>query len=66
MINRVDANMNLTKVNEILVSTPFSEFFRNASSQEKKRVYLRVLESVSKQQEAIIKQARLSTVTTQT
>jgi len=58
--------MNLIKVNEVLVSTPFSEFFRNASSREKKRVYLRVLARASKQQEAIIKQAGLSKVTTQT
>jgi BarA-like signal transduction histidine kinase len=55
--------MNSTKVAEVLMSTPFSAFFRNASSREKKRVYLRVLVRASKRQEAILKQARLSKVT---
>ena len=55
--------MNSTKIPEILVSTPFSAFFRNASSREKKRIYLRVLEKASKRQEAILNQVESSKVT---
>jgi len=33
-----------------LESTPFSEFFRNASSTEKKRVYARVLKNATEPQ----------------
>jgi hypothetical protein len=37
-----------------VVSTPFSEFIRNASSAEKKRVYKRVLKKVSESQNRIL------------
>jgi hypothetical protein len=37
-----------------VVSTPFSEFIRNASSAEKKRVYKRVLEKASESQNRIL------------
>ena len=35
-------------------STPFSEFIRNASSAEKKRVYKRVLERASESQNRVL------------
>jgi len=38
-------------------STPFSEFIRNASSAEKKRVYKRVLEKASESQNRILARA---------
>ena len=37
--------------------TPFSEFIRNASSAEKKRVYKRVLEKASESQNRVLAQA---------
>jgi len=40
-------------------STPFSEFIRNARSEEKKRVYKRVLEKASERQNRIL--ARVAT-----
>jgi hypothetical protein len=44
---------------KVVASTPFSEFIRNASSAEKKRVYKRVLEQASESQNRVI--ARLKT-----
>jgi hypothetical protein len=44
--------------NKPLKSTPFSEFFRNASSREKKKVYNRVLERATARQQAVIAQAQ--------
>ena len=44
---------------KVVTSTPFSEFIRNASSAEKKRVYKRVLEKASESQNRVI--ARLKT-----
>ena len=38
-------------------STPFSEFIRNASSAEKKRVYKRVLEKASESQNRVLAKA---------
>jgi hypothetical protein len=35
-------------------STPFSEFIRTASSEEKKKVYSKVLKRASEQQNAIL------------
>ena len=35
-------------------SAPFSEFIRNASSAEKKRIYKRVLEKASKRQNRVL------------
>ena len=40
-------------------STPFSEFIRSARSEEKKRVYKRVLEKASERQNRIL--ARVAT-----
>ncbi len=37
-----------------VASTPFSEFIRNASSAEKKRVYKRVLEKASESQNRVL------------
>lgn len=37
-------------------STPFSEFIRNASSREKKRVYKLVLEKASESQNRVLAQ----------
>ena len=42
-----------------VASTPFSEFIRNASSAEKKRVYKRVLEKASESQNRVL--ARVAT-----
>ncbi|MCF6263903.1 MAG: hypothetical protein L3J24_10000 [Xanthomonadales bacterium] len=43
-----------------LETSTFSEFIRNASSAEKKRVYARVLEKASLRQQQIIKEAKES------
>lgn len=40
-----------------VASTPFSEFIRNASSAEKKRVYKRVLEKASESQNRVLARA---------
>ena len=40
-----------------VVSTEFSEFIRNASSAEKKRVYKRVLEKATERQNRVLAQA---------
>jgi len=37
--------------------TPFSEFIRNASSGEKKRVYKRVLEKATERQKEVLRKA---------
>lgn len=42
-----------------VASTPFSEFIRNASSAEKKRVYKHVLEKASESQNRLL--ARVAT-----
>lgn len=39
-------------------STPFSEFIRNASSAEKKRVYKQVLKKATERQLAVILRSR--------
>lgn len=41
------------------VSTPMSDFIRNASSEEKNKVYKRVLIKASKRQQDLIKKAAL-------
>ena len=43
-----------------VASTPFSEFIRNASSREKKRVYKLVLEKASESQNRILAQAAVA------
>jgi hypothetical protein len=40
-----------------VASTPFSEFIRNASSAEKKRVYKRVLEKATESQNRVLARA---------
>lgn len=42
-----------------LGSTPLSEFIRNASSSDKKRVYKEVIERSSREQQALLERARL-------
>lgn len=41
----------------VVVSTPFSEFIRNASSAEKKRVYRHVLKKVAESQDRLLARA---------
>ncbi len=41
-------------------STPFSEFIRNASSKEKKRVYSEVMEKATARQLSVIQRAQAS------
>jgi hypothetical protein len=48
---------SLKRKSKAVASTPFSEFIRNASSAEKKRVYKRVLEKASESQNRILKRA---------
>jgi hypothetical protein len=48
---------SLKRKSKAVVSTPFSEFIRNASSAEKKRVYKRVLKKVSESQNRILTRA---------
>jgi hypothetical protein len=42
---------------KVAASTPFSDFIRNASSAEKKRVYKRVLEKASESQNRVLARA---------
>jgi hypothetical protein len=46
--------LSLKRKTKAVSSTPFSEFIRNASSAEKKRVYQRVLEKVSESQNKVL------------
>ena len=48
---------SLKHKSKAVVSTPFSEFIRNASSAEKKRVYKRVLEKASESQNRVLNRA---------
>ena len=48
------------KKTKTVISSAFSEFIRNASSGEKKRIYTDVLEKASKMQNEVIKQAKIS------
>lgn len=45
---------SLKRKSKSVQSTPFSEFIRNASSAEKKRVYKRVLEKASESQNRVL------------
>lgn len=47
----------LKRKSKIVDSTPFSEFIRNASSREKKRVYKHVLEKASERQNRVLAKA---------
>lgn len=52
--------LSLKRKTKAVSSTPFSEFIRNVSSAEKKRVYQRVLEKVSESQnKVLIKTAKI-------
>ena len=46
--------LSLKRKTKAIASTPFSEFIRNASSAEKKRVYQRVLEKTSESQNKVL------------
>lgn len=45
--------------NKKLASTPLSDFIRNASSADKKRVYKEVIERSTRQQRELIEKARV-------
>lgn len=51
--------MNILMTPKPLKSTPFSDFFRNASSREKNKVYGDVLKRATERQQAVIKRAEL-------
>lgn len=46
--------MNIFSKPPIVVSTPFSDFIRNASSAEKKKVYTEVLKKATERQNAVV------------
>lgn len=46
--------LSLKRKSKTVASTPFSEFIRNASSAEKKRVYKRIMEKVSESQNLVL------------
>ena len=46
--------LSLKRKSKTVASTPFSDFIRNASSAEKKRVYKRVLEKASESQNQVL------------
>jgi hypothetical protein len=48
---------SLKRKSKAVASTPFSEFIRNASSAEKKRVYKRVLKKASESQNRVLARA---------
>ncbi|MDA3877404.1 MAG: hypothetical protein PF483_09980 [Halothiobacillus sp.] len=49
--------LNFLKKSRKLASTPFSDFIRNASSEQKKRVYAGVLKEATERQQQIIQEA---------
>ena len=49
--------LSFKRKSKAISSTPFSEFIRNASSAEKKRVYKRVLEKASESQNRVLTRA---------
>lgn len=57
MLNR-DEFMSLFSKQKTLESTPFSEFIRNASSSEKKRVYTDVLKRAVERQDAVVQRRK--------
>lgn len=52
------STLRIRKSTKKLETTTFSEFIRNASAAEKKRVYARVLEKASIRQQQIIEEAK--------
>ena len=51
---------SLFSKHKAVVSTPFAEFIRNASSAEKKKVYTVVLKKATEQQVAVVETNRRS------
>ena len=49
------------KKTETAVSTPFSEFIRNAPSKKKKRIYKDVLDKATEMQNDVVKRVRCTT-----
>lgn len=49
----IKAIFSVQKKRPVVASTPFSEFIRNASSAEKKKVYTVVLQKATERQQAI-------------
>lgn len=47
--------LSLKRKSKVVASTPFSEFIRNASSAEKKRVYKLVLKKSSESQNRLLR-----------
>lgn len=50
--------LSIFKKNKVVGSTPFSEFIRNASSAQKKRVYAVVLKEATVQQQRVMIEAK--------
>lgn len=50
--------LNFLKKKPAVASTPFSEFVRNASSAEKKRVYSVVLQKATERQQRVLDEAK--------
>lgn len=53
----IQTMFSFKRKSKAVASTPFSEFIRNASSAEKKRVYKRVLEKASESQNRVLNRA---------
>jgi hypothetical protein len=51
---------SLKRKPKAVTSTPFSEFIRNASSREKKRVYKHVLEKATESQNRVLSRVAAS------
>lgn len=49
--------LSFLKKSHPVESTPFSDFIRNASSEQKKRVYAGVLKEATERQQQVIKEA---------
>lgn len=49
----IKAIFSVQKKRPVVASTPFSEFIRNASSAEKKKVYTVVLQKATERQQAV-------------
>ena len=53
LIKIIKTILSFQKKRPVVASTPFSEFIRNASSAEKKKVYTVVLQKATESQQAI-------------
>lgn len=56
----IAAMFSLKRKPKPVASTPFSEFIRNASSREKKRVYKHVLEKATESQNRVLSRVATS------